>query len=240
MRWALVASMAAAAVTAAAAAVSTGPASASIPAHVKWKSSARSGQWSNGGFIVDNNMWNGSAGPQTTWANSYHDWGTQSRQKAGNTAIETYPCVMKNYNSPRVSSFHLIQNGYTESMPRNHKGLHAEAADDVWLNNYALEVMIWVDRVGRPVYSKVIGRTTMYGQRFVIYKLGTEYIFAMQRRATSGRTHVLAAIQWLMKHGYVKHNATLRSVQFGWEIASTNGKAEDFRLSRYWLHTKRA
>jgi hypothetical protein len=239
MRKALAVLLATATFSAVAVSQGAGPVSASIPHNVKWKSSARLGQWNNGGFTIDNNMWNGGAGPQTTWANSYQHWGSESRQKAGNTAIETYPCVIKNYNSPRVSSFRLIQNGYTESMPRDHQGLHAEAADDVWLNNYAIEVMIWVDRVGRPVYAKVIGRVTMYGQRFVIYKLGTEYIFVMQRQVTSGRTHVLAAIQWLQKHHFVKTNATLRSVEFGWEIASTGGRAEDFTLSRYWLHTRR-
>lgn len=242
MRSALVASLAAAAVTAAAVAVGTGHASASIPAHPKWQTSARLGMWKNGGFYVDNGVWNnnGLAGPQTTWANSYDNWGTQSQQKAGNGAVESYPCVQKYFNSPRVSSLRLIQNGYTESMPRDHQGLRAEAADDVWLNHYAAEIMIWVDDWVGHIYLKPIGRTTMFGQHYVIYKNGTEYIFNRQRRATSGRTHILSAIHWLMRNGYLKRNSTLRQVDFGWEIASTNGKAENFRLSKYWLHAWRA
>jgi len=69
MRRAFVALLAAVAVVAAAA-----PASAAIPAHPKWKSSARLAAWNNGGFIVYNNEWNSSAGPQTIWADSYQHW----------------------------------------------------------------------------------------------------------------------------------------------------------------------
>ena len=34
-------------------------------------------------------------------------------------------------------------------MPANTAGLAAEAADDVWLNNYSIELMIWVDNIGQ-------------------------------------------------------------------------------------------
>src|ERR1700685_3428850 len=100
MRRALVALLAAAAVIAAAA-----PASAAIPPSPRWKSSAPFARWNNGGYIVYNNEWNGSAGPQTIWAESYRHWGVQSTQQAGNTAVETYPCVQKNYDNLPVSSF---------------------------------------------------------------------------------------------------------------------------------------
>src|SRR6185437_15176289 len=93
MRRALVALLAAAA-----AFMAAGPAFASIPAHPKWRSSDPFGSWHNGGYIVYNNEWNGDHGPQTIWANSYKYWGAVSTQKAGNTAVETYPCVQKNYS----------------------------------------------------------------------------------------------------------------------------------------------
>jgi len=97
MRRALVALLAAAA-----AFMAAGPAFASIPAHPKWRSSDPFGSWHNGGYIVYNNEWNGDHGPQSIWANSYKYWGAVSTQKAGNTAVETYPCV---YDSakPRMS-----------------------------------------------------------------------------------------------------------------------------------------
>jgi hypothetical protein len=139
----------AAAVTAVAVLAAAGTAAAAVPANASFQSSARFGAWNNGGFIVFNNEWNGSAGPQTIWARSFHDWGAVSTQRAGNTAVETYPCVQKNFSNVPVSSFRLIQNGFTESMPTNRNGLDAEAADDVWLNNFNIEVMIWVDNHGQ-------------------------------------------------------------------------------------------
>ena len=115
MRRALRFLLAAAVVTSGAATAAS--ASAAVPAHPAWQSSARFGAWNNGGFIVYNNEWNSSAGPQTIWANSFRSWGVQSVQAAGNTAVETYPCVQKNFDNVPVSSVHLIQNGFTESMP---------------------------------------------------------------------------------------------------------------------------
>jgi hypothetical protein len=236
MRLPLLALLGAAATVIAAAA----PASAAIPAHPKWQSSARMASWNNNGFLVDNNEWNQSAGPQKIWADSYHYWGVESTQRAGNTAIETYPCVQKNYNNLPVSSFRLIRTGFAESMPANTAGLAAEAANDVWLNNYSIEVMIWVDNIGQRIYDSVIGHVMIFGQRFVVYKNGSEFIFALQGHETTGVTHILSSIRWLINHGYVKPSATLRTVDFGWEIASTGGKPKDFRMTKYWLHTRRS
>jgi hypothetical protein len=224
--------------------VVTGPvlassAHASVPRNAAWQSSAPFGAWNNGGFIVYNNEWNQPTGPQTIWADSYHYWGVESKQAAGNTAIETYPCVQKNYaNNPKVSSFHLIRNGFTESMPHA-TGLDAEAADDVWLNNYHIEVMIWVDNHGQTPSGKVIGHATLFGQHFAVWHGGTDFSFVLHHNETSGVTHILAAIDWLMRHRLVPSNASLTQVNFGWEIASTNGKPMDFKVTKYWERAKR-
>ncbi len=123
-------------------AVTAATAFAAIPANPKWESSATFGIWKNGGFFVFNDAWNTAPGPQTIWADSYHYWGVESDQAAGNVTVETYPDVHQNYNSVPLKSLHLIRNGFTESMPGGH-GVGAEAADDVWLNDYKIEVMIW-------------------------------------------------------------------------------------------------
>jgi hypothetical protein len=235
MRRAIVAVLAA---TAAVTAVAT-PAFAAVPPHPKWESSARLGAWNNGGFTVYNNEWNGSAGPQKIWANSFQSWGVESTQAAGNTAVETCPCVQKNYNEVPVSSFSLIRNGFTEAMPATKTGLDAEAADDVWLNKYQIEVMIWVDNHGQRPSGNVVGHATIFGQHFAVWHGGSDFSFTLNRNETTGVTHILASIQWLMSHGYVPASATLTQVNFGWELASTNGNAEDFTMSKYWLHTRR-
>ena len=155
------------------------------------------------------------AGPQTIWADSYRHWGVESTQQAGNTAVETYPCVQKNYNNPPVSSIRLLRNGFTESMPANAKGLDAEAADDVWLNNYSIEVMIWVDNHGQRPSGNVIGHATIFGQHFAVWHGGTDYTFALDHNETTGMTHIQASLKWLISHGYIPASATLTQVNFG-------------------------
>jgi Glycosyl hydrolase family 12 len=234
MRWALAPVLAAAVTT-----VVTATVPAAIPAHPRWKSSARFGAWNNGGYILYNNMWNSSAGPQTIWADSFHRWGVRSKQAAGNTAVETYPCVQKDFSNPRVSTFRTLVNGFAESMPSPATGLDAEAADDVWLNKYRIEVMIWVDNHAQRPAGNIIGHAAVSGQHFAVWRGGSTYTFALDHNEKRGQTHILTAIRWLMRHRYVPASATLAQVDFGWEIAATNGRAENFSLTNYWLHATR-
>jgi hypothetical protein len=238
MRRALLSLLTAAVIAAVAGPAAVGAASAAvvkIPPRPKFESSAPFAAWNNGGFILYNNEWNSSAGPQTIWGNSYGSWGVQSDQAAGH-AVETYPCVQQDYNNVRVSSFHLIRNGFTESMP-DAAGLDAEAADDVWLNNYGIEVMIWVDNHGQIPIGRIISHAWIFGQYFAVWRGGSTYTFALDYNETSGETHILAALQWLMEHGYVSASATLTQVDFGWEVASTDGSPVDFAMTSYWLHS---
>ncbi|HEX6933381.1 MAG TPA: hypothetical protein VF162_14645 [Streptosporangiaceae bacterium] len=234
MRRALLALLAAAA-----AMMAAGPAFASVPAHPKWRSSDPFGSWHNGGYIVYNNEWNSSHGPQTIWANSFKYWGAVSTQAAGNTAVETYPCVQKNFNNVPVRSFKLIRSGFTEYMPSSKSGLDAEAANDVWLNKYGIEVMIWVDNHGQRPSGNVIGHATIFGQHFAVWHGGTDFTFALNHNENKGVTHVLAAIDWLINHHQIASDVTLTQVDFGWEIASTDGHARSFTMKNYWLHTAR-
>jgi Glycosyl hydrolase family 12 len=214
---------------------------ASIPPHPKWESSARTGTWNHNGYLFQNDMWNcpqAACGKQTIWANAPSDWGVVSTMAAGNTAVLTYPDIGKLYNDKRVSSFKLVRDGFTESMPRSLKGLRAEAANDVWLNHWNIEMMIWVDTVGRSLAGGTrIGSATISGQHFSVWKFGgSEFIFKLNHNETSGQTHILASINWLINHHRVPANATLTQAEFGWEIASTNGRPANFHISKFWLN----
>ncbi len=216
---------------------------ASIPAHPKWESSARDGTWNHDGYQLQNDMWNcpqAACGKQTIWANSVNDWGTVSNMANGNTAVLTYPDIGQVFPNKPVSGYKLIRNGFTESMPGQTKGLSAEAADDVWLSNYKYEMMIWVDNVGRSLAGGThIGSADIFGQHFSVWKYGnSEFIFDLNHNETSGQTHILASIDWLINHRQLPAGATLTQAEFGWEIASTHGQPESFEMSKYWLHTQ--
>jgi hypothetical protein len=209
---------------------------AAIPSRPNFESSARFAVWNNDGFFFHNNEWNPGAGPQTIWANSGRDWGVRSDQAGGNTAVETYPSVQDDFGDVPVSSFPTITDGFTESMPKV-GGLDAEAAVDVWLDHYGLEVMIWVDNHGQTPAGNVVGRAAISGQSFTVWRRDPTYTFALNGNETSGQVNVLAILQWLMKQGYVPGGATLTQVDFGWEIASTGGGPQDFAVTNYWVHT---
>ena len=216
---------------------------ASIPLNPAWQSSSREGTWNHDGFLFQNDMWacpQAACGKQTIWANSVRDWGATSTMAAGNTAVLTYPDIGRMFSDKPVSSYHTIRNGFTESMPRQLKGLSAEAADDVWLNHWNIEMMIWVDNVGRSLAGGTrIGSATIFGQHFTVWKYGdSEFIFDLDHNERSGQTHILASLDWLISHGHVPATATLTEVEFGWEIASTGGHSGDFRVSNYWPYTK--
>jgi hypothetical protein len=159
---------------------------------------------------------------------------------AGNTAVLTYPNLGKLYNNEPVSHFKQVSDTFTESMPRTIKGLSAEAADDVWLNNYNIEMMIWVDNAGRSLAGSTrVGSATIFGQHFTVWKFGSsEFIFDLNHNETKGSTHILSSIAWLVQHGKVPADPKLTQAEFGWEIASTGGKAASFAMSKFALTTK--
>lgn len=223
--------------------MSTTVAFASIPPNPKFEASATHGIWNHQGYQFQNDMWNcpqAACGKQTIWANAPSDWGVVSTMAAGNTAVLTYPDIGKLYNDKPVSSFKLVRDGFTESMPRNMKGLRAEAANDVWLNHWNIEMMIWVDTVGRSLAGGTrIGSATISGQHFSVWKFGgSEFIFKLNHNETSGQTDILASINWLIKHGRVPARATLTQAEFGWEIASTGGRPANFKISKFWLNAQ--
>jgi hypothetical protein len=106
----------------------------------------------------------------------------------------------------------------------------------VWLNNYGIEIMIWVDNHGQTPIGNIIGHVTISGQSFAVwFGGGTTYSFVLNGDETSGSTHILTALKWLQTHKYVAASATLTQVDFGWEIASTGGSAQDFAMTKYSL-----
>jgi hypothetical protein len=213
------------------------PAKPSVPANAAWVSSARLGTWDNGGFDVFNNMWNTSAGPQTVWAYSYSNWGVASTQPAGNTAVQTYPSVQKNYSNIPIRDFAGIRNGFTAHLPAQTTGLDAEWADDVWLNRYHIEVMIWVNNHGQRPAGSVVTQATIFGQHFSVWNGGSDWTFQLDHNETSGVTHILASIEFLIRHHDIPASVTMTQVNFGVEVASTGGRPLDFRVTKYWLQS---
>ncbi len=216
------------------------PASASVPANPAWQSSAPLASWNTGAFDLYNNEWNkGAFGPQTIWGFSHSRWGVQSTQP-GSTSVKTYPSVQMLYKNTTLGSLRGLWSNFTESMP-SQSNFDAEAAYDIWLNNWKIEVMVWVDNHGQRPAGHIIGSTTIFGQKFSVWE-GNSHFFTLElsgKQETTGTGHLLKAMDWLVSHGYLSSSDLLTQVNFGWEICSTAGKPMDFTMTRYTLTSKR-
>lgn len=213
---------------------------ASLPATSAWKSSAKLGLWKTSGFDVFNNEWNKSqAGPQTVWADSYQRWGVVSNQP-GSTSVKTYPCVQQNYHDPAIGSVTSLSSSFAEKMPPSWANYDAEAAYDMFLNNYrGGEIMVWVDNHNQTPEGNVISHTVISGRQYDVYQ-GSAQMFSFVltgRQETSGHVDLQTALQWLIRHHYLKSTEVLTQVNFGFEIASTDGVPMNFTVSKFSLAT---
>jgi hypothetical protein len=194
---------------------------------------------------IGNDMWNppGAGHPQTVYADNPGDWQVVSDQSAKNTAVLSYPDVQQiltlTDDAPApLSGFVTIFGDHKESMP---SGGDNEAAYDIWLGtskatDYSQEVMIWVDNHRtNPPPGEIVGTPVFYNTKYTVWDDDGTIYMIRDGNETSGRIHILVMLQWLESHGYSPRNSGLNQIDFGWEICSTNGKAETFTLSQYDL-----
>jgi hypothetical protein len=109
---------------------------------------------------VQNGFWNEAAAPagstQPIYVSGFGlgSWYAIDNFPAGETEIWTYPNsdpIYSGYANSNIDDFQYIVSSYSENMEQylNPSTTDAEAAYDIWLNNYNNEVMIWVDQSNR-------------------------------------------------------------------------------------------
>jgi len=239
----------------------TGAAIPAIPASPRYRTTAPAGTgdhnllmagWTDpsNGYNVRQNMWAcpNHCGTQTLWAQSSSNWGVVSDQPDGNTAVLSYPDVQyiltqANGDPAPLSGFTMITSSFSQSMPSSGD---FEAAYDIWLNNWNTEVMIWTDNHGQQPAGAPVPAAVLDGQTWTLWAgSGTSggypsgpFSFVLQGNETAGTVNILAALDYLMSHGYIPSNSAINDVEYGWEICSTNGQAEDFQMQSFVLHTQ--
>ncbi|HXZ66063.1 MAG TPA: hypothetical protein VEH05_15080 [Streptosporangiaceae bacterium] len=212
-----------------------------MPTQAAWESSAKFGLWRDGDFDVYNNAWNAAAaGPQTVWADSYRHWGVVSDQ-ADTSSVKTYPCVQENFARTSLTALRALTSSFAESMPPAADSYDAEAAYDIWLDDYRDEVMVWVDNHGQQPAGIVSSEAVLAGQHFRVY-LGNAHMVSLVLAGTheaKGSVNLLLVLRWLVGHGYLRSTDTLTQVDFGWEIVSTDRVPLGFTLRGYSLSVAR-
>jgi len=197
---------------------------------------------------VGQDVWN----PISGWSQTLHstnpgNWYAIANLPADNTAVISYPNTGESYDSNPLTSFSSIYSSFSETMNPT-AGTRAEAAYDIWLNNWNNEVMIQHDMVNRggpcgptlatvsfggnggvPVKSWIL---CQYGSELIWQVAGTGDVYGEQ----SGSVDILAMLTWLVNnHGYLPQGSSLTAVGYGFEICSTGGVDETFQVKSFTL-----
>jgi hypothetical protein len=177
----------------------------------------------DGLFQVRNEAWGGSHGPQTIYACSEQSWYVTSNQPDAGGAVQTYPDSLYSISGTKtVAQWTSITSTFAEEY--QHQG-DWNAAYDVWLNDWDIEVMIWNEWNGGPGYWATQAKTavTLGGVPYHFYNNGGELMFFRDTQVKSGSADILAAWQWLVTKNLVKTTDVPTQIEYGVEICSTVG-----------------
>ena len=177
---------------------------------------------------VNNDAWNGSAGPQSIYVCNQSSWYAVSNQPDVGGAVETYPDTeydvggRNSLSTKPISQYNSITSTFSEEYPSAGSW---DAAYDLWLNNWSIETMIWNQWSGSQDYwpDQATISLSLDGVPYKFYDNGGELMFFRQTQVTSGSVDILAAYDWLVDNGYVKASDVPTQLEYGVEICSTNG-----------------
>ncbi len=199
--------------------------------------------WSNNGYIIYNNIWGSGAGSQCIWANSYSNWGVNANHP--NTGgIKSYPNVSRTL-SINVSQLATATSSFNVTRPSSGSYI---TAYDIWYNNFAYEVMLWMNRTGavNPISYNwdangnpipVVTNLNVGGHTWNVYQ-GTNgsaqvYSFVRTSNTNSGTVNIKAISDWLRNNNWFG-DVNMHQIQFGFEITSSSGGL-NFTVNSYSL-----
>jgi hypothetical protein len=202
-----------------------------------YESSAQYASYSTGGYTIYNDEYGSGYGSQTLWVNSASNWGVYSTQP-DTSGVKSYPNDSDSIGTA-LNSLSSVTSSFSESNP---SGGNWESAYDIWLNSSSYEVMVWTYVSGdvAPLGS-VVGTVSLDGSTWTLYAgnngSNPTYSFVLSGNETSGTVNLLDLLTYLENtEGYFS-DPTLSTVQYGWEITSTNDTQEDFTINSYSVST---
>ena len=190
--------------------------------------------WEDGGFVVDQDMWNNVSGTQTLRACAYHDWSVTATQP-DTPDVNTYPNVHRDFDEPSLASFSEISSRFASVAPGS--GTY-DFTYDVWLDGVATkgstEIMVWTDNHGNEPGVPQQGTFLSQDVRYTVYRSG-HYIAFLGPNRSSGQVDLLAFFRYAVARGWLRHDSTVGQIDFGVEICSTDGQPLDFAVTDFAL-----
>lgn len=187
-----------------------------------WTSSEQWGTWTNGGYTLYNNIWGSGAGPQTIWANSYSNWGVWA-DHPNTGGVKSYPNCTRAVNRT-LSSLRTLTSNFNVTVPG---GGAYTTAYDIWADNHAYEIMLWMNKAGAVGPLGTLQTTaTVGGHTWQVYSgsNGSNAVFSFVRTSntSAGTVDILAVMNWIRGQGWFG-DVTVGDVQLGYEITSSSG-----------------
>ncbi len=206
-----------------------------------------------GRYYADSDMWNadGYDVSQTMRVCSHGNWSVavKADDSAHDGAVKTYPNVHRDYHDwgtghePKLSSFRSVASTFASRSPQ--VGVY-DGAYDIWLNGVAdhgsTELMIWTDNHRQTPAGKVVERHLTFSHRtWKLWATGDHHYLAFvpDRPLRHGRIALLERFAYLAAHGYLPHGSTLGQVCFGYELVSTKGTTQRFKVDRFSVTSSR-
>ena len=179
-------------------------------------------------YWVNNDAWNGSAGPQTLYVCNQSSWYAVSNQPNDGGAVETYPDTeldvggREHPSTTPISGWGSITSTFSEAYP---SAGGWDAAYDMWTDNYTNETMIWNAWAGSNGYwyTQATTSVTLGGVAYKFLDNNGELIFFRVNQVSSGSVDILAAYQWEVANGYASASDVLTQIEYGVEVSYTNG-----------------
>jgi hypothetical protein len=195
------------------------------------------------GTTIRQEVWNlkPALHKQVTTVFSASHWQTVVNAALGNTEVNNYPdvsdTVTTTSNTPQpVSGYTSLTSTYAENMHAT-ANTDAEAAYDIWLNNFNLELMIWVDNHGqRPAGTDTGVNITAGGVSYRLWDTsGHSTVSLVRSNAQSGSVDILGLVKALIARGTYASSVGFSQIDFGFETPSTGGLDETFEVTGYTL-----
>ena len=214
------------------------PAQPSVQAN--WSSSDHWGTYNANGYYFSNDVWGSNPGYQSIWVNDNNSWGVYAQHSG--SGIKSYPHVGKDYNK-RLSTLSTIRSSWSVSNP---SGGSYSTDYDIWLRNYAFEIMLWTFKTGAvgPIagsYNSNGGipnytNQNIGGHTWNVYKgtNGSNAVFSFVRTSNtnSGTVDIKAICNWIQSKGWFG-DEELDAIQFGWEITNNTSSGQNYSCSNY-------
>jgi hypothetical protein len=215
-----------------------------------------------GNSNVQNDVWNPQTGwSQTLYTVSEGRWWVTANMASGYTGVQSYPDTDILFSSwspsanPTISSFSYMYSSFVSTVPTS-SGTIEDSGYDMWFNDYGDEVMIQNQVVNRSActqYMTVLATNLSFGGSHGVPSntwnlcrnggAGSELVFQLvpptststNFGVSSGSVDIYGMLAYLGTNGYLSSSSTITAIQYGFEIGSTGGTAENFYLDAFSL-----